>query len=134
MTEIKISRENAQKQVDALFEYYELDGASLNDDLRAALDMSGVKLINAVMRGRLEIVEEDGLKIIQHTRSGERLEYSELSGKSKIAMGKKAANDNYGKIYALCGQMTGLGESGISQLKGPDLSLCEALGSVFLIV
>jgi len=134
MMENKISKETAEKQVAALLDYYELEASALNDDLSAALDMSRDKLIRAVMKGRLEIVEEDGIKITQHTRSGERLEYSELSGRSKIAMGKKSSGDNYGKIYALCGHMTGLGEAGICKLKGLDLSLCEALGSIFLIV
>ena len=133
-TEMKLSEESAQEQLNQLLDYYEIDFTDIPTDQKNAFDMIGKKLVKFIRQGRLEIKIEDGIQCIQTLRNGTTtIEYKELSGKAKSAMGTKSAEDGNGRIYALMGALSD-GEAAIIQLKGPDLSLAECLGAVFLAV
>ena len=134
MPEYKISVESAREQLDALYEYYEIDFDALPKDLGKALRATDLKLLKSVRLGRVEIGtdEKNIIKVVQNIRDGEPLIYREIDGKAKLAMGNKDENDSYGKAYALMGSLCGLGETAIIQLKSHDLSVVECLGTVFL--
>jgi len=137
--ENKISEENATAQLQVLLDYYDIDFADFEDDkLRQAMTHASKKLVKAIQKGRLEIVESDGITIRQHLKnpSGEVsvLTYREVDGTSKVAMKSKGDGDNYGKIYAMMGSLSGLGDVAIQKLKGVDLALVENLGTLFLQV
>lgn len=134
MAEYKLSEEAAQEQLDSLLDYYEIELEDLPEAQRQAVKASVRKLVKAIRIGRLEIdFDGNGAVVVrQNIRAGEPLTYREIDGKAKVAMGNKEANDSYGRAYALMGSLCGLGETAISQLKGPDLSLVETLGVVFL--
>lgn len=138
--ENKISKEVAAQQLQELLDYYELDEDCFVDE-----DQSNVylrtceRLKKAIMRGRLSITNEDGIKIKQILKNSydgdiKEFDYSELAGKHKLSMGKKKDGDHYGRMYALIGSLTGMGEAAIGKLKGPDLSTAECLGFLFLQV
>jgi len=131
---IKLSEESAQEQLNQLLDYYEIDFDDIPTDQKNSFDMIGKKLVKFIRQGRLEIKIEDGIQCIQTLKNGSTvITYKELTGKAKTAMGTKSAEDGNGRIYALMGALSD-GEAAIMQLKGPDLSLAECLGAVFLAV
>lgn len=135
MGKYKLSEEVAEDQVQLFFDFYDLEVEDIPDDQIKVLDMSLSRIKKAVRKGRLEFTESDGVvKITQHLKNETTIIYGEISGRSKLSMKNKADSDNYGKIYSLCGSLTGIGESGIAKLKGADISLAECIGALFLQV
>lgn len=130
----KISVENATESYQSLLDYYEIDLADLPEKERIGLESVAAKLIKWIRQGRLEINLENGIQCIQTLRSGGKLIYREIDGASKTAMGTKEMTDQHGRMYAVLGTLCGEGESVIKMLKGPDLSLAECLGGLFLLV
>lgn len=137
----KISAVTAEAQLDTLFDYYDIQlDDVVNKQARDGLESSRTKLVRMVQKGRLIIEEKDGdLKITQHlakpmAADAKTIEYGEVCGDAKVAMGTKKEGDNYGQIYALLGSISGLGETAIRKLRGVDLSVAECLGAIFLQV
>ena len=132
--EMILSEDSAQEQLNQLLDYYEIDFDDIPTEQAKAFQMIGKKLVKFIRQGRLEIKIEDGIQCIQTLRNGTTIIiYKELNGKAKTAMGTKSAEDGNGRIYALMGALSD-GETMITELKGPDLSLVECLGAVFLAV
>lgn len=142
MSEVKISAEMADEQLNLFFEYYDIDENEINDeDIKRGMISARNKLHRAIMQGRLEILEElDSLVIRQTIKrppkglTSNPIVYKELDGTAKIAMKDRKTADQYGKIYALLGKLSGEGIVVIQQLKGADLSVAEMLGVLFLTV
>jgi hypothetical protein len=135
-----ISEENARAQVQTFLDYYEINLEDVkNTEAKNGLDSTIDKVVKQIMLGKIEIREEaDTIIVNQHLKKpmGEIkiIEYAELGGKHKVAMKDKGANDFYGRLYAMLGSISGLGETAIVGLKGTDLSACEALGVLYLNV
>jgi len=129
----KISEKVARDQLDILMKYYDIELDEFEDDQKKAVDQSIKKLIKAIRRGQLEIKNDDELKVTQHMKKGgEPILYNVLSGKNKTAMANKKDTDYHGRIYAMLGSQSGLGETAIQSLTGSDLSVAESLGILFL--
>lgn len=127
----KISEEVAKQQLDIFYDYYELD---IEEDIasetsRDAVKTSAKRIIKAIRSGRVEITNDDGLKIVQIVGE-EKLEYKELDGKCKVLTDKYEGN--YAKIYAMAGYLNELGLEGMKKLKGVNLSIAESIGMLFL--
>jgi len=134
-TEYKYDRKTASAEIKKMLDYYEIDIDEIEDkDLKRLITQGFDRAIKAARLGRLEIKLENGIKVIQTTRSGTVIEYREIDGVAKTEMAGKADGDSYGKAYALMGSLSGIGEGAIKQLKGVDLSLAEVLGFIFLSV
>lgn len=135
-----ISEDSARIQVNAFLSFYEISPEDIkNTEAKNGLDSTVEKLVKAIRAGHLEIREEkDELKVIQTLKrpmgESKTIEYAELSGKHKVAMKDKSANDFHGRIYAMMGSISGIGETGITALKGVDVSIVECLGALFLNV
>lgn len=131
-----LSKESAEIQLKKLFDYYEIELDEMDDqDLKEKIEMGYGRLIKAIRKERLSIKTDGGIQVIQMTRDGkEMITYREIDGKAKTEMAGKNINDFYGRIYAMMGSLSGLGEAAIKQLKGVDLSLVEVLGFIFLAV
>lgn len=134
MPEYKISEEAAAEQIDALFDYYEIDLNELPGAQKKATEAARGKLLRATRLGRVEIdLDDDGvIRVKQNIRNGEPLTYREIDGKAKVAMSGKDADDAYGRAYAMMGSLCGLGETAVISLKSHDLTVVECLGMVFL--
>lgn len=133
--EYKLSEKVARDQLQAMLDYYEIDIDDIEEkDVKRAVKAGYKRVIKAIRLGRLEISTEGDIKITQTTRNGEKIVYREIDGKAKVAMAGKEEKDYYGKSYAMMGSLSDLGESGITMLKGVDLSLAEVLGMIFLQV
>lgn len=135
----KLSEESAKMVLQQFLDYYEIDREDMPEDQAQAFDVACGKVIKAIRMGRLEVMESGaGLVVKQHLRNPPKdvdvIEYTEISGKAKLAMKNKTNTDNYGKIYSLMGSLSGLGETAIVGLKAVDLSLVECLGVLFLAV
>jgi hypothetical protein len=126
-----IQQEDAQKQVDLLIEYYDLDPEK--EELRKIIP----DLTRHIMRGRVEITEDAEGEI--HVRQNFRkpvndttgLNYNVINGVNKTQM-KTDTKSDFAKIYAMVGSMTGWSGMKISQLKGVDNQVVETLGALFL--
>jgi len=130
-----LSQETAEAVLDKLIEYYEIDLDDLPIESKSGIEAVMKKMVKFIRMGRLEIKTEDGIQCIQTLRNSETtLTYGELTGKAKTAMGTKEMNDTHGRLFALLGVLCGSGEAVILKLKGPDLSLAECLGGLFLLV
>jgi plasmid stabilization system protein ParE len=135
MQDVKYAGDAAKNELKKLFDYYEINIDTIETpELKKAIQSGYERLIKAVGLGRLEIKIEDGIKVIQTLRNSEKITYREIDGIAKAEMAGKEPNDYYGKSYALMGSLSGWGEAAIKKLKGPDLSLCEVLGLIFLAV
>jgi Glu-tRNA(Gln) amidotransferase subunit E-like FAD-binding protein len=131
-----LAKELAENELQKMLDYYEIDIDEIEDkELKKAIKAGYDRLIKAVRLERLQVITENGIKIIQTLKSNKStVEYREIDGKSKMAMAGKDEKDYYGKSYALMGSLSGLGENAISNMKGVDLSLVETLGMIFLAV
>lgn len=117
------------------FDFYDFDQDDTPESQSQAVEVSLNRIKKAIRKGKLEFTDSDGVvKITQHLKNSTTLIYGEISGRSKLAMKNKSDTDNYGKIYSLCGSLTGIGEAGIAKLKGADLSIAECVGALFLQV
>lgn len=137
--ESKISSAVAQQQLDELLNYYEIDKESFLDDNQANIfDQTCGRLKKAIMKGRLSINNEDGIKVKQLLKNSyggdiDSLNYAVLAGKHKTSMGKHKDTAHYSRMYALLGSLVGMSDV-IKKLEGVDLSTAECLGFLFLQV
>lgn len=127
----KISKEVAEEQLNIFLDHYELD---IDEDIasetsRDAVKSSVKRIIKGIRSGRVEITNDDGLKIVQIVGE-EKLVYKPLDGKCKVLTDKY--DGNYAKIYALAGYLNDLGLEGMKNLKDLNLSIAESIGMLFL--
>lgn len=133
-----VSAESAQAQIDLFFDYYGYgseDGffKTQEDEDSKVFKRTIDRLKRAIVNGNLDISEDENgsIAITQITRKGSELVYPEPGAKNKDAM--KSSNE-FTRAHQLAGSMTGVGYDGICQMKGSDLSLCEAVVTLFLLV
>lgn len=135
--EEQLSEESAQAQVDQFINYYEIH----TEDLPKELKMAHVYCINhmkrAIRNGRLEIEIVDGVIVLRQNlkRPPAGMKGSQLVYKEVGVTPKRAVDDDANKgvrLSQFLGALTTEGETLISKLSGPDMSLAESLHSVFL--
>jgi hypothetical protein len=149
MTEI--SREAAEAQVDALFDYYDVDIEAeepVDKEEKKywrAVTQAKEKLTKYVEKGAVEInVGDDTCTVVQYLKnpiSGakggaekDRLEYHELNPMAKIAMSKAPDDDLLSQQYYLLGSLSKAGYKTILKLRIRDLKVAEILGTIFLVL
>jgi hypothetical protein len=150
MTEIEqpkeqISVDNAQKQLEMIFDYYEVDiedyaGIKVKGtNVQKTLEFAKKKLLKSIRRGRLEVGKDDSgrLSIVQHLQGSyatlKTIEYKPLKAKDKIAMGNEDEDNNHAQMYALLASMSGIESGKFGALEGKDLTTAECLGNFFLL-
>lgn len=133
MNELAISEEVAENEVQKLLDFYEIE---IDDIDNNGLKSSITSLKKAVRKGRLEIKDEGIIVQTLKRHKGEigTLEYKELNGQAKKAMGRARPDDANGRLYELLGSLSGMGSKAISNLRGVDLSLAESIGVVLMLV
>ncbi len=137
----KISEDSAIEQIVELFDYYDIPIERFEQSEKA--EAAGENILDSLIiyfrTGQLQIVrtEEGILNIIQTTQSGAKIEYQEVKAKHKKVM-DKYGTENYKRIYAFLGAVSGEGSDVIEQLKTGgkqnDLAVAEILGTLFLAV
>ncbi len=129
-----LSTDAAEKEIEKIFDYYDIDVDEIEDkDAKKMIKASYDRLIKAVRMGRVEVDRTDGLKVIHHLKDKpEVLTYKAPGALAKKAMAGKDPNDFYGKIYALMGACSELGEGAIDKIPANDLPILEVIGAIFL--
>ena len=133
--ENKISEESAEKELQRLFDYYEIDKeefTSLEKDAQKAIENFKKRIKKGIMRGSIIFDDSETFEIIQKTKDGKEIRYQEMGGNAKVEMDKHPEQEASMKCYALLGSLSGLGPAAIRNLKGPDLRRAEAIGSLLL--
>lgn len=141
-----VSRESAERQVEKLFEYYEIDlvkrlKSDNADRAQAVADDVKDLLITNVERGRLEIDDDEdgtGIKIVQHLRRPvggvSEIRYYEVTGKARTAIKDVDKGSPHQKIYALLAAVSRQPIQVFFNLGGVDLTCAETLSTVFSLV
>ena len=138
VSESKVSEEVARGQLKTFMDYYELDAKLVPDSTREGFDSSCERIVHAIKMGRLEIKDADGVKVVQTLKfpPGDipTITYGVLRGHAKVAMKGRSEKDQYGRMYAVLGSLSDLGEEAIMSLQGNDLGLAECIGMLFMQV
>jgi len=142
----QVSRENAEKQLELLLDYYEieLEKRLKSDDAekaQAVADSVQDILIRAITKGRLEIdedPEDGGIRIIQTLRRpvGEvsQIRYYEVTGRARTAIKDVEKGSIYNKMYSLLSAVSKQPIVVFHRMGGVDLTTAETLFTVFSLV
>jgi hypothetical protein len=135
--EQRLSEETAQEHLDLFIDYYEIDIEDLPKELKQAMTYCFNHMKRAIRKGRLEIEVTDGIINIRQNlkkpiagKKIPQLVYKEINIEVKRAM--RDEDNREARTAQLLGALTGEGETLISKLSGPDMSLAESLATVFL--
>lgn len=132
MKEFQISKETAEKQLETLMDYYEIEAPE--GAQKESFNQARAKVVKAIRAGRLEITKDPSgaLSIVQTVAGNRQLVYAELVGTHRVEAGKVEEN-GYERIYALVASMVSLPITAISGLGAKDLGAVEGLGLLFLL-
>jgi hypothetical protein len=143
--ELAISKENAEKQLRQLFDYYEIEiedyeGIKVKGtNVKKALGFARQKLFKAIRKGRLEIGKNDQgqFNITQHLTGAyktlKRIDYRPLRLEDKTIMGNEDSENDNAQMYALLASMSRTDPSIFRALEGVDATTAECLGNFFLL-
>lgn len=142
MSKFVIDKEPAQDQLDLLLDFYEIelddfeDFSSDDDKVQEAMRTACKRLLRFIMKGYVEITNDDGLTIIQHLKfsRGEtkEIQYRIINGKAFMSMKRAHEKDFFGRMYCLLGSLANVPAEKISEFRGADASVATCLGAVFL--
>ena len=143
----EFSSEVAEDHLKNLLDFYDIDYEDSDDievdseilDVGAELKKQHGKLIRAIMKGRVEIVERDdgAVEVLQHLDRPSDcvtpLVYHEMTGAvGMVASKKKVAFDDFHKqILCTVAGLTQQELKDVLTLKGRDHTLMKALGLLF---
>lgn len=125
-----LSEESAKEQLDLLLDFYDVDLMSLDEEgkLKNIIER---KLIKAIQEGRVEIDNnEDCFQVKQNLRDGTTFVYNELTGMAKVQMDR--FKGQHERLYGLLAMLSKKPIEKIQKISGPDLSIAEYLGLIFL--
>ena len=146
MTDRKtFSVETAADQLKLLLDFYDIDytdaeGAEVDgQDACAQLVAQHRKLIRAIMRGQLEIVQaaDGAVEVVQHLDRSPSvpspLTYHEITGATGMVASQNgvAIDDAHKQILCTVAGMTHCELRQVLQLKGTDILIARALGLLF---
>jgi hypothetical protein len=134
--EYTLSEESATEQVVTLLTYYDIDVDKIPDtDAKAGFERALDTVTSFIRRGVLEVItdKDNRVSVIHNLIDGnDKLTYGELGARHKLAMDRVKKGEDYHRMYALMGSLSGIGSGAIEKLKAKDLSVVEVLGTVFL--
>jgi hypothetical protein len=135
-----ISEESAEEHIKEYLDYFDISPKfEKNKKSRENLEGAIHHVVIHIQRGRVQIEfdTDDNCIVIQNLErpKGEMtvIKYDlKRLGKSKEQMKIADENDGYGKMHALMGSLSGLGDAAIIALRGADQKAMEALSIIFL--
>ena len=132
--EFELSEESAFKELEKLYNWYEIDVDDLTEEGQLAFRSMEKQVIKGIRLGLISFEEDEEFKIIQKMKRSEKsITYYEIGGDAKVAMDKKKSHEGNAQCYALLGSLSKLGEAAIRSLKGPDLKRAEFIGGLLLL-
>lgn len=136
----KISEETAHDQIMMLLERYDIDVDQMETEKAETMETTIDKVVGAIMKGQLEVKEEDDGEIIvvqyiMHRSANstvDKLVYGEMRNRDHIAMESKG--NEIKKMSSLLASMckTNGAKSIIGQLRSSDATAAEYLSLLFL--
>jgi len=134
--EVKVSEDVAFNQLSIFIDYYKIRIENLAISEGPVVGETILnKLIQAIQEGRLEITEEDGLKVkqvLENSNINKELHYAILTNRHKIQM----ANDknDMKNMVAFVSALTNVPVKEINNIIGADAGTMSALATLFTLV
>lgn len=131
--EYKLSEDSAMEQLTPMLEYFDLDVNDIKDEKHmGAIESSLDQILRDIRLGKIELKKDDKFCIVQHLENKSTIDYKIFGGMIKTAMAGKKKDDDMGRMYALLGAASGLGEMAIKSLSASDVKVAERLSLLFL--
>lgn len=132
-----LDRDTAEKQVDMLFEFYDIDPEFIVERLQDPVESHRLGLIKAVMRGRLSIEEnEDGITVTQILKNEvmekSRLVYREIDSRALAA--SRRGESVQETMFFLLAALAKVDSDVYDEMHPEDRSVAKDLGNLFLMV
>ena len=140
MAENKVSLESAEKQMQDLLDYYDIEPHHITTEHgQDAIQTINNRLVAAIRKGRLEIsIDADGPLVTQHLKhppgDSPTIVYKEVTAKAKLATDGLGETKGTAKVHAFMGSLADLGPGAIGKLRGVDMGVMEKLFLVFSII
>lgn len=139
MGENKISRENAELQIQEWFDYFLIDKEDIaNEEGEEALNTIMNVITRGIQKGLLEINTEDGLMVRQHLRQDidgiSQIEYVDKVAKAKIAMGTSKTKNAQIRMNEFMSTLGDVPTQVLGKMQGADLTIFGRVALVFSMV
>ena len=121
----KLSDEVAQQQLATLLDHYDIYPGDFDDNDKRLYCSACDGMIVAIRSGRVSIDKADKLTVTQTLKNGEKINYSEVDGRSRVQDKEQASRSD--RVFSMMGSLSGLGYSAILGLKGTDLTTMNNL-------
>lgn len=132
----KISKDMAELDFNKFTEKMDLDvnteGMSVDD--KRDFTVQKDRLVRCIMEGSL-VIDEEGQPIYTPQRAGvdvNSITFYEPTGASYIAMDRKKAGEDMGKMFATMADITKTSSGLFAKMKNTDLKVCIAMTLLFL--
>lgn len=104
----------------------------MDDDEKKDLSLHKGRLISAIINGSLVINDEGEPVFTPRRGESDALTFHEPTGAALMAMDRKKASEEIGKMYAVAAAMTKTHSRTFSNMKIADLKVCMAITTIFL--
>jgi len=114
------------------FSDIDLAPEGIDENERGGFERDRMVVIRAIEKGRA-IVDEEGQITVVCKHSEDRITFHIPEGSAYIVMDKKKRSSDFGKLFASLGSMTNTAPVRFAKIKQPDLKICIAIWSLFLV-
>lgn len=131
---IKIDLETAENEFMRFVDTMDLDIECETEEEEQDLKKSKKPIIKAIIRGDL-VINEEGEPIYNtiHDVESQKIHFHMPTGASFQATEKAKSGNNISALYAYMAELTRLHPSNFAKMKKPDLKVCMAIGTLFLV-
>ncbi len=132
-----IQKKDAQAQLKLLTDFYDIDMDFIPADAQTGMELCTLGILKHIMRGRLEIKEENGRVIVVQNLvypvgDLKQLKYKNLGGIARLESDKGDKQNE--KVNYLLGSLSGGGPAEIEKLDGVDRGAAECVANLFFVV
>jgi len=136
MSENKLSKEVAEQEFQRFADMMDLDLDLTSMDSEDGKDFTLQKnrIIKAMMNGAL-VINDEGCPVYTPQFAGgdvNPITFYEPTGAALMAMDRKKAGHDVGKMFASMGEMTKTSTGLFAKMKNRDLRICMAVTTLFL--
>lgn len=105
----------------------------LNDEDKAGLQLNRRRMLRAIEAGSL-VIDAEGVPIYTPQRSDntDPITFHEPTGASLMAMDRKKAGADVGKMFSIMADFTRTEQGRFAQLRTSDLNVCMAVATLYL--
>lgn len=111
----------------------DIEESSLNDEDKAGLALNRRRMLLAIETGSL-VIDMDGVPTYtpQRSENRESIIFYEPTGASIMAMDRKKAGADVGKMFTIMADFTRTDDKRFANLKISDLNVCMAIATLYL--